>query len=187
MGLDKRIESLEARIEILEKVVESLSDELKCLKNPKKETEWKNNTVSDYMIKLVFPGIYCQYDNPTAGFPKNRKSIAGNLEPGQYMFIYSTSPIKKIIGLTKVKSKVKDNTESRWPYYVDLEWVIKPRNGVTLNECGLDIRPRPGDTLYAITEEKANEIITKLNSQKELDQSTIDYLANEYREMYENN
>lgn len=146
---------------------------------------WKNNTVDNYMIKLLYPGIYCNIDNPTAGFPKNRKSLVEKIYPDQNMFIYVASPIKKIIGLAKVKSQCKDNPGNRWPYYVDLEWTIKPRAGVTFKECGLDIRPRPGDTLYSITEDKAKEIMDNLKKQTELDQSTLDYLANEYKEIHE--
>lgn len=181
MDLDKRIGKLE-------RVVEGLVKEINILKKQygdNDDNEWRNNTVDDYMIKLFYPGIYCQKDNPTAGFPKNRRGISEKIYPGQYMFIYVASPIKKIVGLTKVTSTVKENVGSRWPYYVDLEWIIKPRNGVSFKECGLDIRPRPGDTLYAINKDKAKEIINKLEAQKELDNSTIDYLANEYRHIYD--
>lgn len=181
MELDKRVEKLE-------KIVEGLVEEVGNLRKQTgfdEESNWRNNTVDNYMIKLVYPGIYCQKDKPTAGFPKNRRSISEKIYPDQYMFIYVASPIKKIVGLTKVTSTVKDNIGSRWPYYVDLEWVIKPRSGVSFKECGFDIRPRPGDTLYAINEDKAKEIIKKLEAQNELDDSTIDYLANEYKDMYE--
>lgn len=176
---------LEKRVERLEKIVEGLKKEISTLKkelNPISDNEWRNNTVDDYMIKLFFPGIYGHLDNPTAGFPKNRRGVSEKLYPGQYMFIYVTSPVKKIVGLAKVVSTVKENPGSRWPYYVELEMVIKPRAGVTLSECGLDIRPRPGDTLYSISKNKANEIIDKLKSQDELDQSTLNFLANEYSE-----
>ena len=181
MELDKRVEQLEKVVEGLVKEINNLKKEYGDNSN----IDLRNNTVDDYMIKLFYPGLYCQKDKPIAGFPKNRRGIAQKIYPGQYMFTYVTSPIKKIIGLTKVISTVKNNPESRWPYYVELEWVIKPRNGITFNECGLDIRPRPGDTLYSINEDKAKEIISKLENQKDLDDSTIDYLANEYRHMYE--
>lgn len=178
MGLEKRVEDLEKIVEGLVKEINGLKKEM----NPINDNEWRNNTVDDYMIKLFFPGIYCYLDKPTAGFPKNRRGVAEKLYPGQYMFIYVTSPVKKIVGLAKVTSTVKENPESRWPYYVDLEMVIKPRSGVTLNECGLGIRPRPGDTLYSISKNKADEIIKKLKEQEELDESTLKFLANEYRE-----
>lgn len=177
---------LEVEVKELKKIVESLRKEVDDLKKQiinDDSSVWRNNTVDDYMIKLVFPGIYCNIDKPTAAFPKNRRKIAEQLYPGQYMFMYVTSPVKKIIALAKVTSACKENPGSRWPYYVDLEWVIKPRTGLTLNEdCGLDIRPRPGDTLYSLSKDKANEIINKLKSQKELDENTLEYLANEYKE-----
>ncbi|MGL5037176.1 MAG: hypothetical protein ACRC6F_05495 [Aeromonas sp.] len=181
MDLEQRVQRLELIIENLTKDYNDLKEEI----NNTEESEWKNNMVDDYMIKLVYPGIYCQIDEPTAAFPKNRRSVSAKLCPGQYMFIYAASPIKKIIGLTKVISTCKTKAGSRWPYYVDLEWVIRPKSGVSFSECDIDIRPRPGDTLYSINKNKANIIIQKLNNQKDLEKDTLDFLADQYKDMYE--
>lgn len=136
------------------------------------------------MIKLVYPGIYVQKEKPTAGFPRNRRKVANQLIPGQKMFIYATSPVKKIIGLTKIVEPMKV-LDGRWPYSVALEWEIGPKlEGVTLQEAGLDIRPRPGDTLYGITEEVAQTIIKLLQRQKDLTKEQWDLLALQYRELY---
>lgn len=170
MSNDEKIEKLEHDLEESKK--ESIIQ----------NDSWKNNNIDKYMIKLVYPGIFSIINDPVAGFPKKKRKIAEQINQGQYMFIYVTSPIKRIIGLTKVKSKLKENLESDWPYYVDLEWVIKPREGVAFNDCGLYIRPRAGDTLYSITESVAKDIINKLNMQKELDNNTLINYANEFKD-----
>lgn len=182
MDENKRIEQLEHKVEKLTEQVLQLQQQMLTITG-ENETNliWKRNATDEYMIKLVYPGIFNYIKNPTAGFPKNRKKIAQELKPGQYMFLYVTSPEKKIIGLTKVVSEM-NVTEGRWPYSVDLEWVINPKPGVKFSDVGLDIRPRPGDTLYALSEEKAQELIEMLNKQADLDQSTLDYLAGKYKE-----
>lgn len=175
------------RLEELEGIVADLNKRIEALENPSEqkgaanESTWKRNGVSDYMIKVVYPGIYMEKDKPTAAFPKNRRKIAEKIVIGQYMFIYATSPEKKILGLTKVISSIKE-VEGRWPYLVELEWVVGPKPGLRFKDVGLDIRPLPGDTLFSITEEKAQEIIQSLEEQPDLDQGMIDYLAKKYKE-----
>lgn len=183
--------SLEARVEKLEKEIRILKDELAGLKREmqgKEETDTKINVVDDYMIKLVYTGVYAKIKEDghslLIGFPKNRRKLAEQISVGQKMFIYVTSPVKKIIGLMKVVKEVEEckDPESRWPYIITLEWEVGPKQGIAFTDVGLDIRPRVGDTLYAITGEKAKEITDKLQEQPDLSKSTIDYLANEYKE-----
>lgn len=182
--------SLDERVAKLEKEVRMLKDELAAIKRDmqgKEETDTQINVVDDYMIKLVYTGIYKKIKNggsTVIGFPKNRRKIAEQISVGQKMFIYVTSPVKKIIGLMKVVKEVEESTdpESRWPYIITLEWEIGPKQGITFADAGLDIRPRVGDTLYAITYDKAKEIIDLLNDQPDLPMSTIEFLANEYKE-----
>lgn len=181
--------AIENRVAALEKMVADLQAEVKELRiiakpNDDSDTrEWNRNVVSDYMIKVFYPGLYCEGDQPTSGFPKNRKKTSEQITPGQYMFAYLTSPVKKIIGLTKVTSSMKQ-VSGQWPYSVDLEWVIGPKQGFTFNELGLDIRPRVGDTLYGLTDDKADEIIKKLKQQPDLDTQTLNFLASEYAHLF---
>ncbi|MFE8698385.1 hypothetical protein ACFYKT_18935 [Cytobacillus sp. FJAT-53684] len=180
MNQERRIEILEAEVSELKGKVNELTNFL--IKEEKKENrEWNRNIVSDYMIKLVYPGIYCNIDKPKAGFPKNRRTVAEQLSIGQFMFIYVTAPEKKIIGLTKVVSNLKV-TEGRWPYSVDLDWIIHPKLGVSFKDLDLDIRPRPGDTVFGLTDEKAKEIVTALKGQEDLDGSTLIYLKQKYED-----
>ncbi|MDR4144979.1 hypothetical protein [Bacillus paranthracis] len=172
------------RLEQLEGMVSDLNQRVEVLENQSEDEEqnepvWKRNGISDYMIKVVYPGIYREKDKPKAAFPNNRRKIAEKIEVGQYMFIYATSPEKKIIGLTKVTSSIKE-VGGRWPYLVDLEWVVGPKPGIRFKEAGLDIRPLPGDTLFSIADEKAQEMIALLNEQPDLDQGMLDYLAKKY-------
>ncbi|MEX1030282.1 MAG: hypothetical protein WDZ91_09615 [Paenibacillaceae bacterium] len=172
------------RISELERALTGLSGRVTNLETQLNKTrsgvEYQTNTVSKYMIKLVYPGIFTSIDNLKAGFPNNRRKVAMQLKKGQFMFIYVTSPEKKIMGLASVASDCK-LVSGRWPYSVDLEWVIRPKPGITLSETGLDIRPRIGDTLFSITDEKAQEIITAINSQDDLDERTLKYLAEKYK------
>ena len=67
---------LEQRVQKLEKEVRLLKDELAALKNQLRETEAtdsQRNVVDDYMIKIVYTGIYQKVlDSETQkiGFPK---------------------------------------------------------------------------------------------------------------------
>lgn len=177
--------SLETRVEKLEKEVRLLKDELALLKKGlqgKKQTDTQINVVDDYMIKLVYTGIYAKIkdgNSTVIGFPKNRRKLAEQISVGQKMFIYVTSPVKKIIGLMRVVKGIEEST-GRWPYIITLNWEIGPKQGIGFADIGLQIRPRVGDTLYAITNEKAKEIIDLLNEQQDLPKSTIDFLASEY-------
>lgn len=181
--MEKRVADLEKEVVLLKKELLDIK-QLLNIQLEAEERPWETNTVSDWMIKLVYPGIYVQKDKPAAGFPQNRRKTAVQIKPGQMMFIYATSPVKKIIGLTKVVSTMKV-LEGRWPYSVDLEWVIGPKQeGVSLEECGLNIRPRPGDTVYGINEDVAQEIVGLLDEQDDLTPDQWDLLARQYKELY---
>ncbi|GGI12587.1 hypothetical protein [Gottfriedia solisilvae] len=179
------------RLEVLENVVEQLNVKVNLLQQTnqqpveeifKEVPHWKRNSVSKYMIKVVYPGIYRSKDKPRAAFPKNRRTVAEKIEVGQYMFIYATSPEKKIIGLTKVISSIKKVDVDRWPYSIDLVWIVGPKPGVQFKEVGLDIRPLPGDTLFSISDDRAQDVIKALNEQPDLDKGMLDYLADKYED-----
>lgn len=181
---------MENRVVVLERKVATLEEELIAIKRALNLTEevpddreWVSNSAGDWSIKVVYPGIFVQGKYPTAGFPKNRKKTAEQVTPGQIMFVYCTSPLKRLVGMAKVTSSMKV-VGGQWPYSVDLEWVLGPKQGVTFADAGLDIRPRVGDTLYAISEEAAHRIIKLLEDQSDLSDETIEYLANEYRHLY---
>lgn len=188
-NFEEKFTVMEERIETLEKKLKVAEEELFILKQASKQSEipegreWASNSASDFSIKVVYPAIYTQGKSPTAGFPKNRRKTAEQVSPGQFMFMYATTPIKKIIGMTKVTSMMKE-VDGQWPYSVDLEWLIGPKQGVTFADAGLDIRPRVGDTLYAISEEAGQRIIMLLNAQPDISEDTLAYLAEEYRHLY---
>jgi len=181
--MEKRIETLELKVADLEQKLTDLMVKLKISDELTEELEWKSNSAGEWSIKVVYPGIYQEGRTPTAGFPKNRKKTAEQVSPGQAMFVYVTSPIKKIIGMTRVVSSMKQ-VGGQWPYSVDLDWVIGPKQGVSFNDVDLGIRPRIGDTLYQINEDVAQRIIKKLEEQDDLTDEMIRYLANEYRDKY---
>lgn len=51
---------------------------------------------------------------------------------------------------------------------ITLTCEIGPKQGIGFADIGLQIRPLVGDTLYAINNEKAKEIIDLLNEQQDL-------------------
>lgn len=181
--MENRVVELERKVATLEADLIAIKKKLNLTEEVPDDREWVSNSAGDWSIKVVYPGIYVQGKYPTAGFPKNRKKTAEQVSPGQMMFIYATHPVKRIIGMTKVTSSMKQ-VGGQWPYSVDLEWVLGPKQGVTFAEAGLDIRPRVGDTLYAIETQAAHRIIDLLEAQSDLSDETIEYLANEYRHLY---
>jgi hypothetical protein len=182
--------TLERRIEKLEAEIRALKDEFSVLKREvkgKEDSEYQINVVDDYMIKIVYTGIYSKIKANAPieiGFPKNRRKLAKDISVGQKMFIYVTSPVKKIIGLMTVISEMQESgkPEDRWPYNIKLEWEIGPKQGVSFSDIGLPIRPRVGDTLYSIDIDKAKDIISLLNKQDDLTDSNLDFLSKEYGE-----
>jgi hypothetical protein len=136
--------------------------------------------VSPYIIKIVYPGFYKCVGKPTLGFPTHRKSLATHIQIGQKCFVYVTSPIKKVIALVEIVSSMKITTSPRWPFDFDVKFIIPPKQGISLNDIEIEQRLRPGDTMIHISNQKALEIISKLNSQPELTSEQIDKLSKEY-------
>jgi hypothetical protein len=182
MSLEHRVLELEKETALLREEINRLKKLLKSPDIEPADSEWIANKTGQWMIKVVYPGIYEQRTTPSVGFPKNRRKIAEQIAAGQMMFIYVTKPVKRIIGLTRVVSTVKA-VEGKWPYAVDLEWIIGPKLGVTLPEAGLTIRPRIGETLYAIKEETAERILKQLKEHPDLDEDEVLKLVNQYLEM----
>ncbi len=183
MTLEQRIEKLESEMRALKEGFSALKKEIKG----KEDSEYQINVVDDYMIKLVYTGIYSKIKGNTTteiGFPKNRRKLAQDISVGQKMFIYVTSPVKKIIGLMTVRTGMQESGDpnSRWPYNIKLDWEIGPKQGVSFSDIGLPIRPRVGDTLYSIDRDKAKEIISLLKQQDDLTDDNIDFLSREYGE-----
>lgn len=174
----QRYVSEERFLELLERVskLESKVKELEesYIKNNK---VIKRNRVGEYNLKIVYPGIFKHIDTPSAGFPKNKKPLAEQMTLGTKVFIYVTSPYKKIIGLAEPIQNMIETDNERWPYNVPLKWVIGPCvPGVRIKDVDLDIRPRPGDTNFELTEEEAKRIIDILKRQKPLNDDNIDDL-----------
>lgn len=163
--------NIENRLDRLEKSVDVLKEEFNYLKNMVEQQEdlgehdWERNNSGDYMIKILYPDMSSLWlgDNPGVSFAENEKKLAEEIQVGQYMFIYITSPINKIIGIGKVTSSMQ-NVKGKLPYTIPFEWVIKPTSGISFKEVGLDIRLKIGDTLFSINKRKADIIIEKLKS-----------------------
>ncbi|PLR75269.1 hypothetical protein CU633_22075 [Bacillus sp. V3-13] len=135
------------------------------------------NKVGKYNLKIVYPGIFRKLDNPSAGFPKNKRPLAEKMTVGSIVFIYVTSPYKKIIGVCEPTQNMIEVESERWPYNVPLRWIVGPCSpGVSLKEASLDIRPRPGDTNFILNEEEANRVITILQKQGDIDDTNDDRL-----------
>ena len=175
------IEHLLTRLEVVEEKLERLYEHLGLLE----ETDVKRNETGEYMIKVFYPGVYFMFDNLVAAFPKNRRRLASMIQPGSFMFLYVTSPEKKIIGLAEVTGYAQKQDDPRWPYCVPLKMVLGPKSvGVTFRDLGLEIRPRIGDTLFAVSEEKAQEIINFLKNQPDLDDESLEMLKKRYASYY---
>ena len=185
--MEKRLKSLEKYIVTLEQRIETLESELSLVLShlsitPVEEiVPFKKNTPSQYMLKTVYPDFYHHLNEPKIGFSSNREKLARKIEKCSFMFVYLTSPEKRIIGLVKVVGDVEEVSESRWPFQLPTEWVIGPKGeGVTFKEVNLDIRLRPGDTLLSLTQEIAVKIIDLLNEQLDLDKNTLVVMKKRY-------
>ncbi len=180
--------TLEQRVEKLENEMRILKDEIIVIKKKaqgKEDNDYQINVVDDFMIKIVYTGIYPKIHGDTPieiGFPKNRKKLAQDISVGQKMFVYVTSPVKKIIGLMAVIEGMHESSDPRWPYNITLKWEIGPKQGVSFSDAGLPIRPRIGDTLYSIDIARARNLIDLLNQQSDLTEDNINYLSREYAE-----
>lgn len=172
----------------MELIIKKLISEVSELKKRVEELEKKQvplsengvvnrNRVGNYNLKIVYPGIFRQLNNPSAGFPKNKRPLAEQMTVGSIVLIYVTSPYKKIIGVCEPIQNMIEVESDRWPYNVPLRWIYGPCSpGVSLKEAGLDIRPRPGDTNFELTDEEASRVIALLENQDILDDSNEDRL-----------
>ncbi|WP_026694231.1 hypothetical protein [Peribacillus kribbensis] len=185
MSLEDRVFELEKETALLKEEVKNLKKLLK-VKDLAEDSEWIANRAGEWMIKVVYPGIYDPEKSPSVGFPHNRRKVAEQIKAGQMVFIYVIRPVKRIIGLTRVVSPVKPS-DGQWPYSIELEWVMPPKPGLTLEEAGLNIRPRIGESLYAIKQSAADRILRQLNEQPDLHMEEIlerlsQYLVNAQKE-----
>lgn len=122
-----------------------------------------------YSVKLVYPNFYSEIDLEEkafkVGFPRSKRKMASKVESGHLFFIYVTAPEKWIIGLGRVLGGVKEdkNQGTGRPYQAEVEWVIGPKNvGVRFLDVDLFVKPRIGDSLYALDNKSALRIIERL-------------------------
>lgn len=169
--MESRVLDLEKRVAELERKVETLIAG-QGLPSVNDMADIKRHDAGEYSIKVIYPGIYHHLDEPLrAGFPKNRRSLARRVAKGSHMFIYVTSPEKWIIGMAEVTGPAEADlgANPKWPYVVPLRWEIGPKAiGVKFSDVGIDIRPRIGDTLYALGTDKAEEIKALLRQKPDL-------------------
>jgi hypothetical protein len=141
----------------------------------------KHNCVgTPYSVKLVYPGFYNEIDLDSktfsVGFPKSKRALADKVEIGHLFFIYVTAPEKWIIGLARVLRPAieSQNQNCKRPLKVPMEWVVGPkRAGVKFVDVDLVVRPRIGDSLYAIGLQDALRLLRRL---RELPDVTSDDL-----------
>jgi len=155
------------------------------------------NQVGKYMIKMHYPGVYYRIGKDakeplSAGFPNSKKGeqLARDVKEGYFMFVYVAKDKRerKIIGLSRVTGPMRKIGHRRWPYDVPVEMVIGPKYpGVTLKEVGIDVKPKIGDTVFEIDEEKAQEIIEALRRQPDLDDETLQQKRKRYVKYHRDN
>ena len=132
---------------------------------------------SGYGLKVLYADWVKRMER--LAFPKNRRTVAVNMQPGTKCLLYLTSPIKRIVGATIITGTVEDGEKkwpdhakefARWPYVVPHELITPTlKTGLTLEEAGIDFRPRPGDTFKALNKETFDEILALLVEQDEYD------------------
>jgi len=155
----------------------------------------RRGQVGKYMIKMYYPGVYYRIgkdaEEPlSAGFPNSKKGeqLAKDIKEGSYMFIYVAKEERGIIGLSRVTGPMEKIGHRRWPYDVPVEMVIGPKYpGVTLEEIGIDEKPRRGDTVFEIDEDKAQEIIEALREYPDLDDETLQKKRKRYIKYHRDN
>mgnify|MGYP005748398815 CR=1 FL=1 len=120
-----------------------------------------------YMVKIMYDELLKRLDNPTIGFPNSNdgKLHAEKICVNEFIFIYVTSPIQRVIGMAKVVDSyfIANN---RWPYQVPVDWVISPKNpGVMLKDVEINYRPQRGDSEFWISSNSAKKLIDMLQKQ----------------------
>ncbi|MBL0386826.1 hypothetical protein JJB07_09185 [Tumebacillus sp. ITR2] len=122
------------------------------------------------MIKIVYPDFLLSTENLVAGWPRTVIGLqfAKKVRVGQELAIYITDPIKKVVGIVKVTGDYIHRPESQWPYQTPVEWVVGPKEGLSLHNLGFDISPNKGDTGYVIGEVRVQKIKDRLASQPDM-------------------
>ncbi|WP_195238813.1 sigma factor-like helix-turn-helix DNA-binding protein [Romboutsia sp. 1001285H_161024_C4] len=136
--------------------------------------------VSNPFIKLIYPGFLNNLEYGKIGFPKNRRKLAEQISrrvrDGENLecFIYLTTPIKKVVALVKITSEMEViRDQERWPYQFKYEFIIRPKDGVSLIDAGINKRCRPGDTVISMSNEISENLKELLNSQEDLTDEDI--------------
>ena len=144
--------------------------------------------VSNPFIKLIYPGFLNNLEYRKIGFPKNRRKLAEQIScrvsNGENLecFIYLTTPIKKVIAAVKIISEMEVvNDQDRWPYQFEYEFIIRPKEGVSLMDAGINKRCRPGDTVISMSNEISENLKVMLNSQEDLTDNQIREKVKDYK------
>lgn len=147
-----------------------------------------NQLGETYSVKLVYPSFYHGISAGEAmcsvGFPSTKEKLAKRIPVGHMFFIYVTSPERRIIGLTRAfgPATFAPERDFRRPWLLDLLWVLGPRTpGVRLAEVGLHVKPRVGDSTYAVADEAASAIIEKLEDMPCLEREELQKQRERYR------
>lgn len=146
-----------------------------------------NSLGEPYSIKLVYPAFFRSLDVGipycTISFPAGKERLARQVREGTLFFIYVTSPVRKVIGLAQALGPAEfrgDVTPAR-PWVVPMEWVIGPKaGGVSMAEVGLEVRARPGDSVYAIPTNAAVRLMEALRPLPDLDEAEVDRLRSRF-------
>jgi hypothetical protein len=152
------------------------------VRTPRAETPGllHNSLGEPYSIKLVYPTFYRSLDVGipycTISFPAGKEGLAKQVQEGTQFFIYVTSPVRRVIGLARAMGPAEyrgEVTPSR-PWVIPMEWLIGPKaGGVSLAETGLEVRARPGDSVYAVPEDNAVRLMDALRLLRDLDEAEL--------------
>lgn len=155
---------------------------------PELQSSVKHNHVgTPYSIKLVYPAFYHEicagHEEFKVGFPKFKRKLAKKVESGHLFFVYVTSPEKWIIGLGRVVDPARElEGEHKRPYQVSLKWVVGPKSvGVKFTDADLIIKPRIGDSLYALEMKDALRIIERLRKLPDATSEDLEKRAQLYK------
>lgn len=149
----------------------------------------RHNQVGEpYSIKLVYPGFYLGMEagdaTCTVGFPAIKERLAKRVQIGHLLFIYVTSPERRIIGMAQASGPAEflPERDPKRPWSLTLAWVIGPKSpGVKFADIGLQVKARVGDSTYSITDEVAAAIIARLQDMEELGPAELEKAKERYR------